>query len=146
MTSAPATLTRRQTTVAISGLMTGMLLAALDQTIVATALKTIVESFDGLYHYALVVTAYLLPSTASTLLYGRISDLYGRRSVFRFAIVVFLLGFVLAGFSTSMTQRVAGRAVQGLGAGGLATLTFSIIGDIVPARERGRYQGYLGAV
>jgi EmrB/QacA subfamily drug resistance transporter len=131
---------------AISGLMTGMLLAALDQTIVATALKTIVESFDGLNHYALVVTAYLLPATASTLLYGRISDLYGRRSVFRFAIAVFLLGSVLAGFSQSMTQLVIGRAVQGLGAGGLATLTFIIIGDIVPARERGRYQGLAGAV
>jgi MFS family permease len=146
MSTTPAPLTRRQTTIAISGLMTGLLLSALDQTIVATALKTIVESFDGLPHYALVVTAYLLPATASTLLYGRFSDLYGRRSVFRFAIVVFLLGSVLAGFSTSMTQLVAGRAVQGLGAGGLATLTFSIIGDIVPARERGRYQGYLGAV
>ena len=119
MTSAPTVLTQRQTTIAVSGLMTGMLLAALDQTIVATALKTIVETFDGLNHYALVVTAYLLPATASTLLYGRISDLYGRRSVFRFAIAVFLLGSMLAGFAQSMTQLVAGRAVQGLGAGGL---------------------------
>jgi len=146
MSTAPVALTPRQTRIAVSGLMTGLLLAALDQTIVATALKTIVESYDDLHHYALVVTAYLLPATASTLLYGRISDLYGRRSVFRFAIVVFLLGSVLAGFSQSMAQLIAGRAVQGLGAGGIATLTFTIIGDIVPARERGRYQGYVGAV
>src|SRR5262245_39382510 len=146
MSGTPAPLTRRQTTIAVSGLMTGLLLAALDQTIVATALKTIVESFDGLQRYALVVTAYLLPSTASTLLYGRMSDLYGRRSVFRFAIGLFLLGSMLAGFAATMTQLVAGRAVQGLGAGGLATLTYTIIGDIVPMRERGRYQGYLGAV
>lgn len=146
MSTAPTVLTPRQTAIAFSGLMTGLMLAALDQTIVATALKTIVETFDGLHHYSLVVTAYLLPSTASTLLYGRMSDLYGRRSVFRFAIGVFLLGSVLAGFAASMTQLVIGRVVQGLGAGGLATLTYAIIGDIVPARERGRYQGYLGAV
>ncbi len=146
MSTTPTVLTPRQTRIAVSGLMTGLLLAALDQTIVATALKTIAETFDGLDHYALIVTAYLLPATASTLLYGRISDLYGRRSVFRFAIAVFLLGSMLAGFSQSMTQLVAGRAVQGLGAGGLSTLTFTIIGDIVPARQRGRYQGYLGAV
>src|SRR5262249_25391026 len=101
---------------------------------------------DGLHHYALVVTAYMLPSTASTLLYGRISDLYGRRSVFRFAIVVFLLGSVLAGFSKSMSELVAGRAVQGLGAGGPATLTVSIIGASGPAGGRGRCQGYIGAV
>jgi EmrB/QacA subfamily drug resistance transporter len=146
MSPATTTLTPRQTAIAFAGLMTGLLLAALDQTIVATALKTIVETFDGLDHYALVVTAYLLPSTASTLLYGRMSDLYGRRSVFRFAIGLFLLGSAAAGFANSMAQLVAGRFVQGLGAGGLATLTYTIIGDIVPARERGRYQGYLGAV
>ena len=146
MSTAPRVLSERQTRIAVSGLMTGMLLAALDQTIVATALKTIVETYDGLNHYALVVTAYLLPSTASTLLYGRLSDLYGRRGVFRFAIAVFLLGSLLAGCAQSMIQLVAGRFVQGLGAGGLATLTFTIIGEIVPARERGRYQGYLGAV
>ena len=146
MSPTPTILTSRQTALAFSGLMTGLLLAALDQTIVATALKTIVETFDGLNHYSLVVTAYLLPSTASTLLYGRMSDLYGRRSVFRFAIGVFLLGSLLAGFAESMAQLVVGRAVQGLGAGGLATLTYTIIGDIVPPRERGRYQGYLGAV
>ena len=130
----------------LSGLMTGMLLAALDQTIVSTALKSIVEDFNGLDHYTWVVTAYLLTSTASTPLYGKISDLYGRRIVFQFAIVTFLIGSFAAGASQNMTQLIATRAVQGLGAGGLMALTFVIIGDIVPPRERGRYQGYFGAV
>ena len=130
----------------LSGLMTGMLLAALDQTIVSTALKSIVEDFDGLDHYTWVVTAYLLTSTASTPLYGKISDLYGRRIVFQFAIVTFLIGSFAAGASQNMSQLIATRAVQGLGAGGLMALTFVIIGDIVPPRERGRYQGYFGAV
>ena len=130
----------------LSGLMTGMLLAALDQTIVSAALKSIVEDFNGLDHYTWVVTAYLLTSTASTPLYGKISDLYGRRIVFQFAIVTFLIGSFLAGAATDMTQLIATRALQGLGAGGLMALTFVIIGDIVPPRERGRYQGYFGAV
>ena len=130
----------------LSGLMTGMLLAALDQTIVSAALKSIVEEFNGLEHYTWVVTAYLLTSTASTPLYGKISDLYGRRIVFQFAIVTFLLGSFLAGASTNMEQLIATRALQGLGGGGLMALTFVIIGDIVPPRERGRYQGYFGAV
>jgi EmrB/QacA subfamily drug resistance transporter len=132
--------------VILGGLMTGMLLAALDQTIVSTALKSIVEEFDGLNHYTWVVTAYLLTSTASTPLYGKISDIYGRRVVFQFAIVTFLLGSLLAGASQNMTQLIATRALQGLGAGGLMALTFVIIGDIVPPRERGKYQGYFGAV
>ena len=123
----------------LSGLMTGMLLAALDQTIVSTALKSIVEDFNGLNHYTWVVTAYLLTSTASTPLYGKISDIYGRRIVFQFAIVTFLIGSFLAGASQNMAQLIGTRAIQGLGAGGL-------IGDIVPPRERGRYQGYFGAV
>ena len=132
--------------VILGGLMTGMLLAALDQTIVSTALKSIVEEFDGLNHYTWVVTAYLLTSTASTPLYGKISDIYGRRVVFQFAIVTFLLGSLLAGASQNMTQLIATRALQGLGAGGLMALTFVIIGDIVPPRDRGKYQGYFGAV
>jgi EmrB/QacA subfamily drug resistance transporter len=132
--------------VILSGLMTGMLLAALDQTIVSTALKSIVEDFDGLNHYTWVVTAYLLTSTASTPLYGKISDIYGRRPVFLFAIITFLIGSFAAGASQNMSQLIATRAVQGLGAGGLMALTFVIIGDIVPPRERGRYQGYFGAV
>ncbi len=130
----------------LGGLMTGMLLAALDQTIVSTALKNIVEEFNGLNHYTWVVTAYLLTSTASTPLYGKISDIYGRRVVFQFAIITFLLGSFLAGASQNMTQLIATRALQGLGAGGLMALTFVIIGDIVPPRDRGKYQGYFGAV
>ena len=141
-----AQLTHKEIMVVLSGLMVGMLLAALDQTIVSTALKKIVEDFDGLSHYTWVVTAYLLTSTASTPLYGKISDLYGRRPVFQFAIVTFLLGSFLAGASQNMTQLIAFRAIQGLGAGGLMALTFVIIGDIVSPRERGRYQGYFGAV
>jgi EmrB/QacA subfamily drug resistance transporter len=136
----------KEITIILSGLMTGMLLAALDQTIVSTALKSIVEDFNGLNHYTWVVTAYLLTSTASTPLYGKISDIYGRRIVFQFAIVTFLIGSFLAGASQDMTQLIATRALQGLGAGGLMALTFVIIGDIVPPRERGRYQGYFGAV
>ena len=138
--------THREIMVILGGLMTGMLLAALDQTIVSTALKNIVEEFDGLNHYTWVVTAYLLTSTASTPLYGKISDIYGRRVVFQFAIVIFLIGSFLAGASQNMTQLIATRALQGLGAGGLMALAFIIIGDIVPPRERGRYQGYFGAV
>jgi EmrB/QacA subfamily drug resistance transporter len=138
--------THREILIIMGGLMTGLLLAALDQTIVSTALKNIVEEFDGLNHYTWVVTAYLLTSTAATPLYGKISDLYGRRVVFQFATIVFLIGSALAGASQNMTQLIATRALQGLGAGGLMALTFVIIGDIVPPRERGRYQGYFGAV
>ena len=138
--------THREIMIIMGGLMTGLLLAALDQTIVSTALKNIVEEFDGLNHYTWVVTAYLLTSTAATPLYGKISDLYGRRVVFQFATITFLIGSALAGASQNMSQLIATRALQGLGAGGLMALTFVIIGDIVPPRERGRYQGYFGAV
>ena len=144
--AAPKALTHKEIMFVLSGLMVGMLLAALDQTIVSTALKRIVEDFDGLAHYTWVVTAYLLTSTASTPLYGKISDLYGRRPVFQFAIVTFLIGSFAAGAATSMTQLIAFRAVQGLGAGGLMSLTFVIIGDIISPRERGKYQGYFGGV
>jgi EmrB/QacA subfamily drug resistance transporter len=138
--------THKEIMVILGGLMTGMLLAALDQTIVSTALKSIVEDFEGLNHYTWVVTAYLLTSTASTPLYGKISDIYGRRVVFQFAIVTFLIGSFAAGAAQNMAQLIGTRAIQGLGAGGLMALTFVIIGDIVPPRERGRYQGYFGAV
>jgi len=130
----------------MSGLMTGILLAALDQTIVSTALKSIVEEFNGLEHYTWVVTAYLLTSTAVTPLYGKISDIYGRRPVYLFAIGTFLLGSLLAGAATTMTQLILFRAIQGIGAGGLFALSFIIIGDIVSPRERGKYQGLFGAV
>ena len=143
---APKSLTHKEIMFVLSGLMVGLLLAALDQTIVSTALKSIVEDFDGLTHYTWVVTAYLLTSTASTPLYGKISDLYGRRPVFQFAIITFLIGSFAAGAATSMTELIAFRAVQGLGAGGLMSLTFVIIGDIISPRERGKYQGYFGGV
>jgi EmrB/QacA subfamily drug resistance transporter len=143
---APKSLTHKEIMFVLSGLMVGMLLAALDQTIVSTALKSIVEDFDGLAHYTWVVTAYLLTSTASTPLYGKISDLYGRRPVFQFAIITFLIGSFAAGAATSMEQLIAFRAIQGLGAGGLMSLTFVIIGDIISPRERGKYQGYFGGV
>jgi MFS family permease len=139
-------LSHKEIMIVLSGLMMGMLLAALDQTIVSTALKKIVEDFSGLNHYTWVVTAYLLTSTASTPLYGKISDLYGRRPIFQFAIITFLIGSFAAGAAQSMTQLIAFRALQGLGAGGLMSLTFVIIGDIVSPRERGRYQGYFGAL
>jgi EmrB/QacA subfamily drug resistance transporter len=126
--------------------MTGMFLAALDQTIVSTALKRIVEDLDGLNHYTWVVTAYLLTSTASTPLYGKLSDIFGRRPVFQFSISIFLIGSLFAGMSVNMTMLIATRAIQGIGAGGLMALVFAIIGDIIPPRERGRYQGYFGGV
>jgi len=130
----------------MSGLMLGVLLAALDQTILAMALPGIVGDFNALEHLSWVVTAYLLSSTASTPLYGKISDLYGRRPVFQFAIVVFLLGSILCGLSQTMGQLIAFRAVQGLGAGGLMVMAVTIIGDVISPRERGRYQGYFGGV
>jgi EmrB/QacA subfamily drug resistance transporter len=140
------TLSRRQLWLLMTGLMTGMLLAALDQTIVGTALPTIVGELGGIEHYSWVVTAYLLASTASTPLYGKLSDLYGRRPVQLFALTAFLVGSALAGFSQDMTQLIIFRGIQGLGAGGLMTMAFTIISDAVPPRERGRYQGVFGAV
>ncbi|MGC4790046.1 MDR family MFS transporter [Micromonospora sp. DT178] len=144
-TEAPA-LGGRQIRLLMFGLMTGMLLAALDQTIVGTALPTIVGELGGINHYSWVVTAYLLASTASTPLYGKMADLYGRRPVFLFSIGTFLLGSLLAGLSQDMTQLIVTRGIQGLGAGGLMTLAFTIISDVVSPRERGRYQGLFGAV
>jgi EmrB/QacA subfamily drug resistance transporter len=139
-------LSHQQILLLMSGLMAGMLLAALDQTIVGTALPTIIGKLGGIEHYSWVVTAYLLASTASTPLYGKVSDLYGRRPVFLFAIVTFLVGSLLAGMSQNMVSLIAFRGIQGLGAGGLMTLAFTIISDAVPPRERGRYQGLFGAV
>ena len=140
-----AALTHRQILVVFSGLMIGMFLAALDQTIVGTALPTIVNSLHGLNHISWVVTAYLLTSTISTPLYGKLSDQFGRKGLFQIAIVVFLIGSALSGLSQNMAQLIAFRGVQGLGAGGLMALAFTIIADVVSPRERGRYQGYFGA-
>jgi len=139
-------LSHRQVLIIFSGLMLGMLLAALDQTIVATALPTIVGDLHGLNHLSWVVTAYLLTTTLSTPLYGKISDLYGRKKIFQVAIVIFLIGSALSGLARNMDQLIAFRAVQGLGGGGLMALAMAIIGDIVSPRERGRYQGYFGGV
>lgn len=139
-------LSHRQILTVMAALMTGMLLAALDQTIVGTAMPTIVGKLGGLEHYSWVITAYLLTSTASTPLYGKISDLYGRRPVLQFAITTFLIGSLLAGMSQEMWQLIATRAIQGIGAGGLMTLAFTIISDLVSPRERGKYQGLFGAV
>src|SRR5947199_2726927 len=126
--------------------MAGMLLAALDQTIVATALPTIVGDLGGLRQLSWVVTAYILTSTVSVPLWGKISDLFGRRRIFQTAIVIFLLGSALSGLSQNMAQLIGFRALQGAGAGGLMATAQAIIGDIVSPRERGKYQGYLGAV
>jgi EmrB/QacA subfamily drug resistance transporter len=139
-------LSHRQVLIIFSGLMLGMLLAALDQTIVATALPTIVGDLHGLDHLSWVVTAYLLTTTLSTPLYGKISDLYGRKKIFQIAIVIFLIGSALSGLARNMDQLIAFRALQGLGGGGLMALAMAIIGDIVSPRERGRYQGYFGGV
>jgi len=139
-------MSHKQILVVLSGLMLGMLLAALDQTIVSTALPRITSDLGGQQHLAWVVTAYLLTSTASTPLYGKISDIYGRKIIFQFAIIVFLIGSVLAGASQNMGELIGTRALQGLGAGGLMTLAMAIVGDVISPRERGRYQGYFGGV
>ena len=129
-----------------AALMLAMLLAALDQTIVSTALPTIVSDLGGLSHLSWVVTAYILASTATTQVWGKLGDQYGRKYLFLTAIVIFLIGSALCGQARSMVELIAFRALQGVGGGGLLVLTQAIIGDIVPARERGKYQGAFGAV
>jgi EmrB/QacA subfamily drug resistance transporter len=121
-------------------------LASLDQTIVATALPTIVGDLGGLEHLSWVVTAYLLASTITGPLYGKLGDLYGRKGVLQVAIVVFLIGSMLCGIAQNMPELIAFRAVQGLGAGGLITVSIAVVGDVIPPRDRGRYQGIFGAV
>jgi EmrB/QacA subfamily drug resistance transporter len=137
--------THRQILVIFSGLLLGMLLAALDQTIVATSLRTITDDLGAPEHLAWVVTAYLLTTTVSTPLYGKLGDIFGRKKLFQVAIVIFTFGSVLCGLAGSMTQLIAFRAVQGVGAGGLIVLGQAIIAEVVTPRERGRYQGYFGA-
>ncbi|MEV8591673.1 MFS transporter [Streptomyces sp. NPDC052012] len=132
--------------VSIGALLLGLLLAALDQTIVSTALPTIVSELGGLEHLSWVVTAYLLASTAATPLWGKLGDQYGRKRLFQTAIVIFLIGSALCGAAQDMSQLIAFRALQGLGGGGLIVLSMAIVGDLVPPRERGRYQGLFGAV
>ena len=144
--SPPPQLTLPQVRIVIGGLLLVLLLAALDSTIVATALPTIVGEMGGITHLSWVVTAYLLAQTVVTPLYGKLGDLYGRKKVVQVAIAIFLVGSVLCGFSRSMTQLIVFRAIQGLGGGGLMVTTQAVVGDIVPARDRGRYQGLFGAV
>src|SRR3954465_9043537 len=123
-----------------------VLLASLDQTIVSTALPTIVGDLGGLEHLSWVVTAYLLASTITGPLYGKFGDLYGRKITLQVAIVIFLIGSALCGISQNMPELIAFRALQGLGAGGLIVTTIAVVGDIIPPRDRGRYQGVFGAV
>ncbi len=142
---APDRFSHREILTAFSGIALAMLMAAMDQTIVATALPTIADGFGGA-HMSWVVTAYLLATTATAPIYGRLSDLYGRRRMLQIAVAVFALGSLLCGLAQSMAQLVAFRAVQGLGGGGLMALAFTVIGDMVPPRERGRYQGYISGI
>jgi EmrB/QacA subfamily drug resistance transporter len=146
--SSPASegFTHQQILVIMSGLMMGMFLAALDQTIVSTALPTIVGDFHHSNLLSWVITAYLLASTASTPIWGKAGDLYGRKRVFQLAIVLFLIASALCGLSRNIFELIAFRGLQGIGGGGLLSLAFAIIGDVIPPRERGRYQGYFGAV
>jgi EmrB/QacA subfamily drug resistance transporter len=139
-------LTHRQILVILSGLLLGMLLAALDLTIVSTSIRTIADDLDGLSVQAWVTTAYLITSTIATPLYGKLSDLYGRRPFFLLAISLFIIGSLLCSLATNMYMLAGFRAFQGLGAGGLFSLALAIVGDIVPPRERAKYQGYFLAV
>ncbi|MET0694464.1 MAG: DHA2 family efflux MFS transporter permease subunit [Propionibacteriaceae bacterium] len=148
-------LSHKQILVVMGGLMAGMFLAALDQSIVGVALPKITSELGGLDKLSWVVTAYLLTSTAATPLWGKISDLLGRRPIFQSAIIVFLVGSIICGFASPIASwmnvsgidvMIAGRAVQGLGGGGLMSLALAVIGDVIPPRERGKYQGLFGAV
>ena len=138
--------THRQTVMILVGLMMGMFLAALDQTVVSTAIRTIADDLNGFSLQAWATTAFLITSTISTPLYGKLSDIYGRKPFFLFAISIFIAGSALCGLSRSMYELAAFRAIQGIGAGGLFSMALAIIGDIVPPRQRARYQGYFLAV
>ncbi len=140
------TTSRRELRIVLTGLMLALTLAALDQNIVATALPRITGDLGGLQHLSWVVTGFVVASTVSAPLYGRLSDLYGRKPAFTVSIIVFLLGSVLCGLASGMDELIAFRAIQGLGAGGLIVLTQTVIGDLVSPRERGRYQGLFAAV
>jgi EmrB/QacA subfamily drug resistance transporter len=139
-------MTHRQILFVLYGLMAGMFLSALDQTVVGTSMRTIADDLSGLSLQAWVTTAYLIVATIATPIYGKLSDIFGRRPLFIIAISIFLAGSILAGFSTSMYELAVFRAVQGLGAGGLMALPLAIMGDILAPRERAKYQGYFLAV
>ncbi len=142
----PPERTHRQIMVILSGLLLGMFLAALDQTVVSTAMRTIADRLEGQTAQAWVTTAYLVTSTITTPLYGKLSDQYGRKPFYVFAIAIFIVGSMLCGLATNIYELAAYRAIQGIGAGGLMSLAFAIVGDLVPPRERGRYQGWFMAV
>ncbi|MCU1517437.1 MAG: transporter, partial [Pseudarthrobacter sp.] len=144
--AAGETLTQRQIVTVMVGLMLGMFLASLDQTIVSTSIYTIANDLDGLSLQAWATTAYLITSTVSTPLYGKLSDIFGRRPLYLIAIVIFLAGSLYAGSVHSMTELAIARGVQGLGAGGLLALALTIIGDIVSLKDRAKYQGYFMSV
>jgi EmrB/QacA subfamily drug resistance transporter len=141
-----AEMTHRQILTVIFGLMAGMFLSALDQTVVGTSIRTIADDLDGLSQQAWVTTAYLIVSTIATPIYGKLSDIFGRRPLFIIAIVLFLIGSVASGFSGSILELAGFRAIQGLGAGGLMALPLAIMGDMLAPRERAKYQGYFLAV
>src|ERR1700722_14383308 len=132
--------------VVLVALMLAMLLGALDQTIVATALPRIASDLHGLSQLSWVATADLLTSAVSMPLYGKLGDMFGRKKILQFSIVIFLIGSALCGLSQNMNELIFFRALQGIGAGGLMTLILAVIGDIIPPRQRGRYQAYFGAV
>ncbi|HTJ68558.1 MAG TPA: MFS transporter [Actinospica sp.] len=136
----------RKVALVFVGVMLGMFLAALDQTIVATALPTIVGDLGGANHLSWVVTAYMLASTATTPLWGKLGDMFGRKTVFQICILIFLVGSVLCGQAHNMVELISFRALQGIGGGGLMVLSMAIISDVVPPRDRGKYQGVIGAV
>src|SRR5262245_38619483 len=144
-TELPSRVSHDKILVIFGGLLLVMLLAALDSTIVATALPTIVNELGGLAHLSWVVTAYLLAQNTVTPIYGKLGDLYGRQSALQCGIVLFLIGSALCGLSQIMTHLILFRAIQGLGGGGLMVTTQAIVGDIIPPRQRGRYQGIFGA-
>ncbi|MCZ0970395.1 MFS transporter [Streptomyces albulus] len=143
---APARLSHRQITAVMSGLVLSMFLGALDQTVVSSALRTIADDLHGLTSQAWVTTAYLITATLATPLYGKLSDIHGRRPVYLAAIALFTAGSLLCGTAGSIYELAAFRAVQGIGGGGLISLAMTIVADITTPRERGRYQGYFMAV
>src|SRR5215204_468552 len=130
----------------LSGVMLAMLLSSLDQTIVSTAMPTIVQELKGLEHISWVFTAYMLGSTITVPIYGKLSDLFGRRKLYLLGIVIFLAGSVLCGMAQNMTELIMFRALQGIGGGAMMVNSFAIIGEVFPPAERGKYQGMIGAV